>query len=235
MNAILKSFHLDARRMTSSGPVTTIIIWCIPIFYTLIFGGFLSQRESGGVGLGWSALVGMLVAFSVVATTYPFVYEDQNDHRRINGIIPVSRASQVMGRYLVVAVSDVVAVVVFFICVLIESLFGSQTQIGDAFAAAGMLLLMCMVIQSILLPVMYRFSSVKSLQFVSIGFFACIALIFAAFMLLNKFGQLEPLVNALIPVFTSVPTATALGIGVAVAAVAISYACSKHIYTTKEF
>ena len=236
MSAISKSFNLDLKRLNASGPLNTIITICIPILYTLMFGVLLSDGSSGPPSdTRMSALVGIIVSGSVVFASYPFMYEVQNDHLRINGIIPVSRASQVSSRFLLTGAIDVMAVAVLLICIVIEYLIGATVSFSDVLGTVGLMLLISIIVQSVLMPVLYRFTTVKMFQFLTLGFLVGFAIIGVVGLLLNKYGLLEPLVNALIPVFTSVPTATAMGIGVAVAAVAISYACSKHIYTTKEF
>ena len=235
MNAILKSFRLDLRRLTATGPISTLVIACIPIIYTVVFRTFLSGGRLDPLSDGFSgATVGMIVAFCVVFTSYPFIYEDQNDHRRINGIIPVSRASQVSGRYLLVGAIDLAGVLVLFICESITSMGTVSKSVPDTLVEAGLMVMFSVLVQAVLMPVMYRFSSAKTLQYVTLGFFVAVLIIIGLGMLLNRLGLMDPIVDVLSPALASIPIATVLGVAITAVFVATSYALARRIYDGKE-
>lgn len=232
MNAIIKSIRLDFARLTSNGFASFIISAAIPILYELLFR--IMNPDTSSIGLISTAIVSMVAAVTIMFTINVFRSEDQNGHRKINGIIPVSRASQVIGRYTLVALIDIAGALEVEMCLLI-SMFQSSVSSADAVLRdIAIMLVLSVLCEAILLPVMYRFSSTKVLQYITFGFLTVFLAVLAIVVALSKLKMLNGIVSLVTGISWSVSLVAALVGVLVVVAVTISFTLSRRIYLRRE-
>ncbi|KFI93118.1 hypothetical protein BISA_1283 [Bifidobacterium saguini DSM 23967] len=238
MTGIWRAFGLDVRRITSQG-VFSILVLLIGFPAAIILLGSIS----GGVSYMPGAAIGGVSAMLALLPLNAFTFEQQGQNNWMNGIIPVRRVHQVIGRYLVVGACMLILALEVAVCVSTGMLFESGLIQFSAMAISVLTaIVMYALFESVMIPLCYRFMYQKALltmMLICIGLGAAIAAIFA---LLAKLAP--ALIDALISwVASSVEVMSGAGVvwpalgGVVLttAAVAASLAVSLRIYLVKEF
>jgi hypothetical protein len=231
MNDITKAMHLDALRITSEGA------WVMPLYavvsplLTLLYGELLGKE-----GEYW--MLGIIKLLIVMLTIYVviviFYYENQNGHYRINAILPVSRPSLVEARYMFVLVVDAMGMIDFAICILLlVSVTGSGLPMRDVLMNGAATLGIIIASQAVLLPIMYRFSS---MQIIAVLIFALFLLEIGTYVLGFVFENQIAAITAWLTthIFVSMPLTVLFAAVLLVAAVAASLSISIRIYHRKE-
>lgn len=98
MRATLISFRLDLARIAISS-AGGLMPFLLPLIFAMIFG----LAGSGG-DFAVGGVVGSVFGVGSILPLSAFTYEWQEQHRRMNGIIPANRTHQVIGRYLTLLV-----------------------------------------------------------------------------------------------------------------------------------
>ena len=230
MNGITKTMRLDALRLISDGLLTIIALAVLPPFFGLLFRQMLGQ---GALDLLMGVIMAEIAMVTASLTMTMFVREDQNDHRRINAILPVSRDTQVAGRYLLMFIVDILAVTAFELCVLLLAILGTGAITQAALMAGVGLFGACMVTQAILMPLMYQFSSAKIAQIIVLIFMLliCVALV-GGFMLENQIAAIIAWLTT--HIFVSTLLTVLIAVAFVAAVVAASLSISTRINRSKE-
>ncbi|PWG65325.1 ABC-2 transporter permease [Bifidobacterium callitrichidarum] len=238
MTGVLRAFVLDVRRVASQG-MFSIVVLLIGFPAAMILLGSIS----GGVSYMPGAAVGGVSAMLALLPLNTFTFEQQGRNNWMNGVIPVRRVHQVIGRYLVMAVCMLILALEVALCAGAGMWFESGTLLLPELAVSVLIAVVAYaLLEAVMLPLCYRFTYQKALltmMLICIGFGAVVA---AAFALLAKL--VPAVIDALISwVVSSTEVMSgadviwpALG-GVVLAAVAVasSLAVSLHIYLAKEF
>ncbi|PJM79172.1 ABC-2 transporter permease [Bifidobacterium scaligerum] len=238
MIGIRRAFALDVRRITSQG-VFSILVLLIGFPAAIILLG----STSGGVSYMPGAAIGGVFAMLALLPLNAFTFEQQGQNNWMNGVIPVRRIHQVIGRYLVVGACILILALEVAVCVGAGMVFESGMIQFSALAISVLTaVVMYALLESVLIPLCYRFTYQKALltmMLICIGLGAAIAAVFALF------AKLAPAsIDALISWMVSLAEITS-GVGVvwpalggvflATVTAAVSFAVSSRIYLAKEF
>ena len=93
-----------------------------------------------------------------------FSYEQMNNHHWMNGIVPISRNHQILGRFAFLIVCDLVAgleVAVSIACAGI--IMHEPVKVTDAIGFAAMTVLTLVLLNAIVQPFLYRFSPYRAM------------------------------------------------------------------------
>ena len=162
MNNIINSLKLDYSLIKPY--IKTI---CISLVFSLVF-----------VALNRSLLTGISFAMCLAAmtTSYLFSVTEKNNMERLYGLLPVSKASLVLGRYLYMILTGAVILIFSIIMqTIILKLLKENINFNDiffAFAVGAVLFALFTIFQ---LPGFYKLGSIKGRLFMYIpmlGFFA---------------------------------------------------------------
>lgn len=228
MNAIAKAVRLDRLRMTANGMLSMLVMAALPPAFVLLLGGF------DGVSIVVTGVIeGMLMTVPAALTMNLFVYEDQNNHRQMNAIVPIARQYQVVGRYLIMAVVDVCAVMDFALCIGLTYVVGGGTDLTSALVGLAVVFGGSIVMESILLPLMYRFSSAEIVLLLMVGLMLVVFALCALALLFK--AQVTAIVACLgAHVFVLMPLTVPIGVAFVAIVVAASLSISLRIYLRKE-
>lgn len=232
MRSVLRAYRMDWHKVSSQGWMwVPAAVLAVPVLVTV---GAAAHREAptGGV-------FGAAIYIYVLILMYPFMYEQQGHGGWLNGLMPVSRRQQVMGRYLLLLTS---AGLLLVSCLLT---WGGLAVVGadsvEYFGGISICLIwVYLIMVSLLCPLMYRFS----IQKVGIWFMVVVlALCFAAVGGLAAVTALVPEtvldraldgVVALAGNMMLIPILAVVGIATAALALAVSFRVSCRFYLDKE-
>ena len=176
MNRLTAQMRLDAMRVFSQGAFITcffLLITPVLAFVIPLVTGDISAAAGG-------ALSGMIGGVGFMITLYPFLFEEQGEHRRVNGLIPISRTHQVAGRYLFVLMWLLVLLLDFTV-LRVLTWCGMALSVGvDAAGDLGVLLsavastLVIMLLDALIMPLLYRYALTKVTQIIGVVIGCCI-------------------------------------------------------------
>ncbi|PLS31615.1 hypothetical protein Uis1B_0607 [Bifidobacterium margollesii] len=236
MNAMVKSMRVDWARMTSVGYGMVVgYVLSMPILMvvlTLVIGG---DAATAGILWLYKYLAALNLMMYVSFMTFPSVYQDMGNNADMNGLMPVSRRNQVLGRYVYLLIFGV-------IFILTEALtyplaFAVAGQLGSMGAlpwgTLAALLFAYVVLAAIVLVLVYRFKA-QTLLYVVV--FAGSGLMLCGFVLAARFSdQVQTILGWLgSHVFSSVWLTGVLGVVIAAVVLAGSYLLSVRLYERKE-
>lgn len=159
--------------MTSLKPITLQLRLdaARTITLTNVFAGFLLPLVLSFVVSFFSepSFVAMLNIsfFSFISLSYGLsasVAEGVNDHRNINGVIPVSRARQVIGRYAFTFLSILVSVISISLCWLFARFVAQRPWPGSLGLVCSLTALIALIAAVIVLPLFYAWRPDKVMQ-----------------------------------------------------------------------
>ena len=187
MKRLTAQMRLDAMRTLSQGSASVWFFLILAPAFAFVIPLVAGGAVTGGIGaIVNSALSGSVIGIGCFLTLYPFFYEDQGDHRRINGLIPISRAHQVVGRYLFVLACLLIILLDLAAVRLLAwtgtALAGGVEATGGAASLGrdilfGPLLptLVVMVMDALAMPLLYRYPPAVMMRIISIAFVCCVA------------------------------------------------------------
>ena len=169
------------------------------------------------------------ICFLSMTSSYPFTISEKHGMNRLYGILPVSRKSMVLGRYLYTCIIGLTSLAFFLlVCPLVLRTLGTAVAPSDILVTALTGLLLFTVFTVFLLPGFYKFGSIKGRFFMFIP-----AVVFIALLALASFGGFEsgPVVAAI----DGNPLILAVAVVLfCAAAYALSISASVRIYRNKD-
>lgn len=242
MTGIIRAFGLDLQRITSQGVVSLVALLIGFPVVVMVLGGvsggadYVSGAAVGGAVGGVSAMLALLPLNT-------FTFEQQGQNSWMNGVIPVRRIHQVIGRYLVVAACMLTLALEVVLCAGVSMWLGSGALLLPELAVSVLAAVVAYaLLESVMLPLCYRFSFQKALllmMLICVGFGVVIVAVFALVanlapavidgLLAWAASFAEPLSGM------SVIWLSLVGMVLMVAAVAVSFTVSLRIYCAKEF
>lgn len=236
-HAIRRAFLMDWHKLTSQGwqwiPMLVIGLPAMMLAITMFGGGDFSSGAFGG-------LYGSFLYVYVLIPMYAFMYEERDHGMWLNGIMPVSRAHQVVARYLLMFVSAALLLVSYLLAWAALAA-GGAGNVGSAWTSIFAFLWAYLITQSVMCPVFYRFGTQKALVW-----FAVIAMVaFCAIMgglalaaTLLPQGSVDGWVGSVLAFVTTVASRPMplilIGVVTAALALAVSFRVSVRIYQAKE-
>ena len=135
------------------------------------------------------------ICFLSMTSSYPFSISEKNGMNRLYGLLPVSRKSLVLGRYLYSCMVGLLSLTFFLlVCPLVLRALGTAVAPSEILLAALTGLLLFTVFTAFLLPGFYKYGSIKGRFFMFIP-----AVVFIGILLLATFTKYEtgPVFHAL--------------------------------------
>ena len=161
MRAILVSFRLDMARITMSS-ASGFVPFLLPLLFAVIFG--LAGRTSGAADFATGGVVGSVFGVGTILPIGAFSYEWQEQHARMNGIIPADRTHQVIGRYLTLPVfaAIIVAETTLAFVILHLTAYGSLNGLAQALTTSVLGSTWSFVVfELVLFPLFYRWNDMR--------------------------------------------------------------------------
>ncbi|WP_291532158.1 ABC-2 transporter permease [Bifidobacterium sp. UBA4282] len=162
MRAVLVSFRLDMARITVSS-ASGFVPFLLPLLFAVIFG--LAGRTAGnGADFATGGVVGSVFGVGTILPIGAFGYEWQEQHARMNGIIPADRTHQVIGRYLTLPVfaAIIVAETTLALVILHLTAYGSLNGLAQALTTSVLGSTWSFVVfELVLFPLFYRWNDMR--------------------------------------------------------------------------
>lgn len=159
MTAILRQISLDWNRTISYGRSYIAIFFAyVPGFTCLMAATGSTLASVAGAAIGGAASGFLMLNITL------FSYEQMNNHHWMNGIVPISRNHQILGRFAFLIVCDLVAgleVAVSIACAGI--IIHEPVKVTDAIGFAAMTVLTLVLLNAIVQPFLYRFSPYRAM------------------------------------------------------------------------
>lgn len=155
MNLILKTARLDFALLKPYVKAICFVL-LVPIFYTIF---------------GRSLLSGIAFAMCVVSmsTSYTFAVSEKNNMDRLYGILPVTRKTLVLGKYLCVCVMGFLALLVSIVFhPLVLSALSVPVSTTEIFATGFLGAVIFILYISVQLPGYYKYGTIKGRMFMYI-------------------------------------------------------------------
>ncbi|MBT1163917.1 ABC-2 transporter permease [Bifidobacterium felsineum] len=189
------------------------------------------------------AAIGGVSAMLALLPLNAFTFEQQGQNNWMNGVVPVRRVHQVIGRYLVVGACALILALEVAVCVGAGMWFESGTiQFSGIAISVVTAAVMYALLESVLIPLCYRFTYQKALltmMLICIGLGAAIAAVFALLAKLAP-ASIDALVSWMVSSAEIMSDAGMIwlalgGVVLAAAAAVVSLFVSLHVYLAKEF
>ncbi|WEV66494.1 ABC-2 transporter permease [Bifidobacterium sp. ESL0764] len=177
------------------------------------------------------AVTGMLVFVSAMTGMIVFSYEDQTGSGKLNGLLPATRANQVVGRYVLTLIAVAIAVVLQAVCGLIMY---TPQRMNVAVGLTLLVLIVAPILASLYLPIGYRFPATKAM-----GYALILLFVIGALMAVVALTVPDAVLSQVITFVTGaklgpIPWVAIIGLIVAVVMYILSCRLSMHIYERKE-
>jgi ABC-2 type transport system permease protein len=195
---------------------------------------FLSAISTAEMGVGIGVMLGTLFI------SYPFAIGEKSNLDALYVTLSVNRKTVVFGRYLFSFLLNLCAIAfssVFAILGILGARFAdiSQNEGGDSNALILAITALMVLIQSVQLPIYFKFGYTRA-KFMSIVPFALFMAGYGAFVsMAKKSGIIAELSASLAGILSNGALATALAVIVLALAVYISYKLSVAFYSKREF
>lgn len=224
MTAILRQISLDWNRTISYGRSYIAIFFAYVPGFTCLMAATGSTLDSvAGAAIGGAANGFLMLNISL------FSYEQMNNHHWMNGIVPINRNHQILGRFAFLIACDLVAgleVAVSIACAGI--IMHEPVKVTDAIGFAAMTVLTLVLLNAIVQPFLYRFSPYRAMAAIILSIGTVIGLCKA----LPEFEKtVEQLAEA---ISRHQAIALAAFLIIDVLALAFSSKISLHIYGSKD-
>lgn len=238
MNTIMRALRLDLRRTFSQSRWLVLALMLLGCPLIVLAAGLLGTGGGNHIGDGAS---GAMLGFYIVFALYVFIDEDKYRGLWMDGIIPVSRTRQVIGRYLMLMVIASILVASLAVSWFVKWCFGPITFAACVFDIGGQLFSMLLV-ASIMYPLVYRFPPQVAVMamaavFVALGVLG-FAVVFGAAAVLPESvtAAIGTWADGLVSMMSTNPVGfVAIMLATAAVALVISACVSVHIYRAKEF
>lgn len=162
-----------------------------------------------------------------------FSYEQMNNHHWMNGIVPINRNHQILGRFAFLIVCDLVAgleVAVSIACAGI--IMHEPVKVTDAIGFAAMTVLTLVLLNAIVQPFLYRFSPYRAMAAIILSIGVIVGTVIGLRKALPEFEKtVEQLAEA---ISRHQAIALAAFLIIDVLALAFSSKISLHIYGSKD-
>ena len=168
MSAIMKSMRFDYYRLAVTGTRGMVITILVPLVYAAIFG---SAKDASAI------IYPFVIIMTVMLSMNVFSSENMNGQRHVNGLIPVSRRSQVCGRYLFTVLLDCCGVAELLACNIIIGLLHGGMWSTDRLVYIAIWMCIGAAEQAILLPLLYKYEASKVLRVVTFAIFGVVLMI----------------------------------------------------------
>ncbi len=228
MTAILRQISLDWNRTISYGRSYIAIFFAyVPGFTCLMAATGSTLASVAGAAIG-----GAVSSFLMLNITL-FSYEQMNNHNWMNGIVPISRNHQILGRFAFLIVCDLVAgleVAVSIACAGI--IMHEPVKVTDAIGFAAMTVLTLVLLNAIVQPFLYRFSPYRAMAAIILSIGVIVGTVIGLRKALPEFEKtVEQLAEA---ISRHQAIALAAFLIIDVLALAFSSKISLHIYGSKD-
>ena len=222
MTAILRQISLDRSRTISYGRSYIAIFFAYVPGFTCLMAATGSTLDS----VAGAAIGGAASGFLMLNITL-FSYEQMNNHHWMNGIVPINRNHQILGRFAFLIACDLVAgleVAVSIACAGI--IMHEPVKVTDAIGLAAMLL------NAIVQPFLYRFSPYRAMAAIILSIGVIVGTVIGLRKALPEFEKtVEQLAEA---ISRHQAIALAAFLIIDVLALAFSSKISLHIYGSKD-
>lgn len=234
VRAIVNVCRLDIQRGLGGGKYTALLmVLLLPALAALM--GFSSDNMPSDMPFG--VLTGAGCGMFAMTAMYVFFYESQGKSGWMNGVIPVSRVHQVLGRYLFMALVGVVMAAELGVCALIMNamrgadagMLWSDADTGIVFGA----LVPFVLVESLMYPLLYRFPAQKAIIAAMIALFAALFGFIALTDILPE-SAIAGLIEAVAWLSDHAVASILASVAAVAAALGVSILCSVRIYRAKE-
>lgn len=237
--AILNACRLDFHRIRGGGSNLWLMLGFAPVFTLVValVSGNGDMRPLADFSSG--AVNGSCFALFIVMAMYVFFYESEGRNEWMNGLIPVNRTHQVLGRYATMIACALTFLIEEIACILILNAFATAATgavalwSGDDTAAVFAAVVVFILLESVAYPLLYRFPAQKA---VTVMLVVMVVLVVAALALAVTLPQsvLDDVERAVTALSEHTVTAATVGGVVTVAVLVISVLCSLRVYRAKE-
>ncbi len=228
MTAILRQISLDRNRTISYGRSYIAIFFAYVPGFTCLMAATGSTLDS----VAGAAIGGAASGFLMLNITL-FSYEQMNNHHWMNGIVPINRYHQILGRFAFLIACDLVAgleVAVSIACAGI--IMHEPVKVTDAIGLAAMTVLTLVLLNAIVQPFLYRFSPYRAMAAIILSIGVIVGTVIGLRKALPEFGKtVEQLAEA---ISRHQAIALAAFLIIDVLALAFSSKISLHIYGSKD-
>lgn len=228
MTAILRQISLDWNRTISYGRSYIAIFFAYAPGVTCLMAATGSTLDSvAGAVIGGAASGFLMLNITL------FSYEQMNNHHWMNGIVPINRNHQILGRFAFLIVCDLVAgleVAVSIACAGI--IMHEPVKVTDAIGFAAMTVLTLVLLNAIVQPFLYRFSPYRAIAAIILSIGVIVGTVIGLRKALPEFEKtVEQLAEA---ISRHQAIALAAFLIIDVLALAFSSKISLHIYGSKD-
>ena len=221
MTAILRQISLDWNRTISYGRSY------IAIFFAYVPGFTCLMAATGSTAIGGAASSFLMLNITL------FSYEQMNNHHWMNGIVPINRNHQILGRFAFLIACDLVAgleVAVSIACA--GTIMHEPVKVTDAIGFAAMTVLTLVLLNAIVQPFLYRFSPYRAMAAIILSIGVIVGTVIGLRKALPEFEKtVEQLAEA---ISRHQAIALAAFLIIDVLALAFSSKISLHIYGSKD-
>lgn len=233
MRAVILAFRLDLARadILSRG---NLIPLCLPPLFAVIFAAAGDSMDADFIGGG---TMGAAFGLCSVMPMTVFSVEWQDNHRRMDGVIPATPARQVVGRYLALGLYAAVFVAELSVSALLATLIGGRAAIFDAGNLATTIAIALwgyLILQLILFPLFYRFTDPRYSMRLLLIVFGCLFVAIIALVALLPEAMADVAVGAAAGLLEHTVACIVVALGSLAAVAAVSLALSIRFRRAKE-
>ena len=214
MTAILRQISLDWNRTISYGRSYIAIFFAYAPGVTCLMAATGSTLDSvAGAVIGGAASGFLMLNITL------FSYEQMNNHHWMNGIVPINRNHQILGRFAFLIVCDGI-------------IMHEPVKVTDAIDFAAMTVLTLVLLNAIVQPFLYRFSPYRAMAAIILSIGVIVGTVIGLRKALPEFEKtVEQLAEA---ISRHQAIALAAFLIIDVLALAFSSKISLHIYGSKD-
>lgn len=231
MNSIIAQIKLDNTRIQSYGRLNGILaLIYIPVILSALMASLGPKTSDFGSGT-LASLGGSMVFVTIIFCTSPFSITEQSGDARMDGMIPISRRNQVLGRYCIIGIGALAYTLSMLLSVLVVKLAGMPIGL-PIMPTIGFCFLLLILLTDLVVPFMYRFSPASMMKGMSLSFAAVVVIA----VLVSHIDWDWMSIYLRISDFITSSAARTITIAVlaAFAATAVSLACSLKVFGKKE-
>jgi MFS family permease len=226
LRPIALQVRLDAARTINKSSVLSAFI--LPLAMSFVSSLFMKPDFAFGISLALFSMESLTLGLAAPLS------EGVNDHRNINGIVPINRAHQVMGRYLFLLASLVGAVIGIAACWLFAEFVAHRPWSISLGIACITVAIFALIAAIVVFPFFYAWNPEKIMQAFAIVVGA-IFLGFGALASLMPESWATALDSALTWLFSHPWITTGSGIVICILAVCTSIALSIHLLKRRQY
>lgn len=224
MTAILRQISLDWNRTISYGRSYLAIFFAYVPGFTCLMAATGSTLDSvAGAAIGGAASLNITL----------FSYEQINNHHWMNGIVPINRNHQILGRFAFLIACDLVVGLEVAVSIACASIIMHEpVKVTDAIGFAAMTVLTLVLLNAIVQPFLYRFSPYRAMAAIILSIGVIVGTVIGLRKALPEFEKTVEQLAEAISRHQAIALATFLIIDVL--ALVFSSKISLHIYGSKD-